>query len=169
MLTIRLQRTGKRNRPAFRLVVTEHTNGPKSGRFLEVVGSHDRILKNTDLKKERIQHWLAHGVKVTDAVQNILVEAGLLTGSKVAVHSRTPGKKKAEANKAAAEAAAKEAEAKAAEAAEAEASNADGEATDTSAEENEEAKSEDAPAEEKPAEEPVEQETEEEKKEEATS
>lgn len=112
MLTIRLQRVGKRNRPAFRLVVTEHTNGPKSGRFLEVLGSHDRILKNTQLKESRIQHWLSKGVQTSDAVQNILVEAGILTGGKVAVHSNTPGKKKAEQNRVAAEEAEKAAEAK---------------------------------------------------------
>lgn len=103
MLTIRLQRVGKRNRPAFRLVVTEHTNGPKSGRFLEVLGSHDRILKNTQLKQDRIQHWLAKGVQTSDAVQNILVEAGIMAGSKTPVHSTTPGKKKAEQNRVAAE------------------------------------------------------------------
>ncbi len=93
MLVIRLQRVGKRNRPAFRLVVTDKKNGPKSGRFLEILGNHDRVSKNTQLKEDRIKHWIEQGVQVSDAVNNLLVDKGVIKGEKKDVHSRHDRKK----------------------------------------------------------------------------
>jgi len=37
MLKIRLQRIGRKNEAAFRLVVTDSKNGPQSGKFLEIL------------------------------------------------------------------------------------------------------------------------------------
>ena len=36
MLKIRMQRTGRIGQPSYRIVVVEHTAGPKAGKFVEV-------------------------------------------------------------------------------------------------------------------------------------
>ena len=38
MLTIRFLRVGKKNQPAFKIVVVEKGNAPQAGRFVEEVG-----------------------------------------------------------------------------------------------------------------------------------
>jgi small subunit ribosomal protein S16 len=82
MLKIRLQRIGRKNEAAFRLVVTESKNGPQSGKFLEILGSY--TLKNdvVQLKKDRILHWIKNGVQVSDTAHNMLVKQGIVEGKK---------------------------------------------------------------------------------------
>jgi len=41
MLKIRLQRFGRKHDPTFRVVLTDSRSGPKSGKFLEVLGSYN--------------------------------------------------------------------------------------------------------------------------------
>lgn len=88
MLMIRLQRVGRTNDPSFRVVVTEKTNGPQSGSFLEIVGSYDARKDRIDLKKDRIQHWLSHGAKTSGTVNNLLVKEKVIIGPKVDVRPR---------------------------------------------------------------------------------
>lgn len=82
MLKIRLQRIGRKNEAAFRLVVTESKNAPQSGKFLEILGSY--TLKNdiVQLKKDRILHWIKNGVQVSDTAHNMLVKQGVIEGKK---------------------------------------------------------------------------------------
>ncbi len=82
MLKIRLQRIGRKNEAAFRLVVTESKNGPQSGKFLEILGSY--TLKNdvVQLKKDRILHWIKNGVQVSDTAHNMLVKQAVIEGKK---------------------------------------------------------------------------------------
>jgi len=52
MLKIRLQRVGRKNDPSFRVIVTDHKSGPKSGNYVEVpkqleVWVPERIAKKT--------------------------------------------------------------------------------------------------------------------------
>jgi len=83
MLAIRLNRTGKRNRAHFRVVVQEHTKAPGK-RHVEIVGSYDPHKKTTILNKDRILYWVSQGAQVSDAVHNMLVREGIVTGKKVA-------------------------------------------------------------------------------------
>lgn len=83
MLTIRLQRTGRNRDTQFRLVVTDARNAPKSGRFVEVVGSYNPKLGTVDLKKERISHWLSVGAQTSKTVKNFLIDQKLVEGRKV--------------------------------------------------------------------------------------
>ncbi len=83
MLAIRLNRTGKRNRAYFRVVVQEHTKAPGK-RHVEIVGSYDPHKKTTLLKKERILYWIGQGAQVSDAVHNMLVRESVIDGKKVA-------------------------------------------------------------------------------------
>ena len=86
MLKIRLQRTGRKHEPTFRVVLTDSKNGPKSGKFLEILGSYDaRRNADTQLKKERIQHWIAQGAQVSDTVHNLLITHEVIAGKKINV------------------------------------------------------------------------------------
>lgn len=83
MLAIRLNRTGKRNRAHFRVVVQEHTKAPGK-RHVEIVGSYDPHKKTTILNKDRILYWVGQGAQVSDAVHNMLVREGVVEGKKIA-------------------------------------------------------------------------------------
>ncbi len=86
MLIIRLQRVGKRNEPSFRVVLTDSKNGPKSGKFLEVLGSYDARDKNvTKIDGEKVKEWISKGAKLSDTVHNLLVEQKIIEGKKVNV------------------------------------------------------------------------------------
>lgn len=85
MLKIRLQRTGRTNNPSYRVVVTEHTNGPKSGRAKEVVGSYNPKTKERLLKEDRIKYWLSVGAQATGTMHNMLVSTGIVKGKKINV------------------------------------------------------------------------------------
>ncbi len=85
MLKIRLQRTGRTNDPSYRVVVTEHTNGPKSGRANEVLGSYNPKSKVRILKEDRIKYWLSMGAKASGTMHNMLVSTGIVKGKKINV------------------------------------------------------------------------------------
>ena len=59
-VVIRLRKEGKKNRPYFRVVVTDKLS-PRDGRFLEMVGTYDPIGKNEGmkLKLDRIDHCVS--------------------------------------------------------------------------------------------------------------
>lgn len=96
MLSIRLLRTGKKNQPFYRMVVTDKKNPPRAGRFLEIVGFFNPLTKEKDIKAERIKHWLSVGAKASDTVNNLLIKEKVIEGVKVAVHKK-PKKKAVEA------------------------------------------------------------------------
>jgi small subunit ribosomal protein S16 len=50
MLTIRLQRAGRKKLPFFRVVVAEHSKSAK-GKFVEILGHLNPKTKEIDLKK----------------------------------------------------------------------------------------------------------------------
>ncbi len=81
---LKFQRVGRRNDPAFRVVVTEKRSKPKSGE-LEILGSYHPKTKAVVLKNERILYWLGKGAKPTPTVHNLLVGKGVLQGKKVAI------------------------------------------------------------------------------------
>ncbi|HEY4502692.1 MAG TPA: 30S ribosomal protein S16 [Candidatus Paceibacterota bacterium] len=82
MLKIRLQRIGRRNNPAFRVVVTESTRGPKSGNNIELLGSYNPHSKMVTLNADRILHWIKNGAQVSDTVHNILINEKIIQGTK---------------------------------------------------------------------------------------
>lgn len=86
MLSIRLQRVGRKNEPAFRFVLTDSKNSTKSGKFLEILGSHDpRNKKATVMNVDRIKELMAQGAKPTDTVINMLIDKKVITGKKINV------------------------------------------------------------------------------------
>lgn len=104
MLMVRLQRVGKKHEPLFRLVLTEAKNAPRSGKFLEILGSYDpRNAEKTGLKTERIKYWIASGAKLSDTVHNLFVEKKVIAGKKKNVLPKKTSIKKPEEPKVAEE------------------------------------------------------------------
>lgn len=85
MLTIRLQRTGKKNEQHFRVAVMEKARSAK-GKAMEVVGFLNPRKKERAFKKERILHWISQGAQPSDTVHNLLVTEKIIEGAKIAKH-----------------------------------------------------------------------------------
>ncbi len=130
MLKIRMQRTGRKNDPSFRVVVGEHTMGPKSGRFLEKLGFYDPHTKQQTLNKERIEYWISKGAQVSESMHNMLINAKILSGKKINVLPKKSPPKKEDKEEAAVASAAPVAAAEKAEESEAGQSGGDTGATD---------------------------------------
>jgi small subunit ribosomal protein S16 len=95
MLTIRLQRTGTKNKPSFRVVLAEsyRAAGKKA---LEVLGHYNPIRKDFGIKDpERLKYWIGQHVSISPTVHNLLVEKKMLDGKKVKAWQ--PKKKEGEA------------------------------------------------------------------------
>jgi small subunit ribosomal protein S16 len=99
MLTIRFNRTGKKNRASFRIVLQEKSKAPNH-RHVEVLGSYDPHSKVVVLKKERILYWIGMGAQASDSVHNLLVKEGVVEGKKTAVKMVKPVKKEDSSEKA---------------------------------------------------------------------
>src|SRR3989338_1196508 len=94
MLKIRLQRTGRANAPSFRIVVVEHTEGPKTGNIVEKVGTYNPKTKQRNLNADRIKYWLSVGAKASGTMHNMLISMGIIEGKKVNVlPKKSPPKK----------------------------------------------------------------------------
>ncbi len=86
MLAIRFFRTGRKNQPSFKIVVTDKKNPPRGGRFVEEVGFWNPLTKEKVLKSERIKYWLSVGAKPSESVYNLLVEEKIIQGEKIKKH-----------------------------------------------------------------------------------
>ena len=113
---IRLQRTGRKHEPTFRVVLTDSKNGPKSGKYLKNLGWYDTRLENKadkQLDVEAVKYWMSKGAKLSLTLHNFLISQKVITGKKLnALPKKTVQKKKEEAapaEKAAAPAAKEEA------------------------------------------------------------
>jgi small subunit ribosomal protein S16 len=160
MLMMRLQRVGRKNDPAYRIVVTDKRTGVKSDKHVDRIGSYNPKLGTIILDKDKAKQWLSQGVKASDTMHNILVSQGVIDAKKINVLPRKSPIVDEEAVKKAEEAAAAKVEAEKA-AAEAEAVV---EETPTEEVATEEVPAEEVKEEEPAAEEPVAEEAPEEEK-----
>lgn len=100
MLAIRLQRIGRKNEAAFRVVLTDSKNSAKSGKFKELLGSYTLKGDTVELKADRIKHWISVGAQPSDTMHNFLVKAGIVEGKKRNVLSKkSPTVKRKEVKK----------------------------------------------------------------------
>lgn len=88
MLSIRLQRTGRKNEAYFRVVLTDSKNSSKSGKFLEILGSYNPKSKEMILKEDKIKAWMANGAKATNTMHNFLVNKKVIDAKKRNVLSK---------------------------------------------------------------------------------
>ena len=82
MLMMRLQRVGRKNNPAYRIVVVDKRSGPKSNKTIDLLGSYNPKLGQITINGEKAKHWLAHGVQPSDTVYNMLVSQKVIEGKK---------------------------------------------------------------------------------------
>ena len=70
---IRLSRTGARKQPHYRVVVIEKERA-RNGKPVEVVGLYNPRTSpaSIELKRERIDYWVAKGAKMSDRVSKIV-------------------------------------------------------------------------------------------------
>lgn len=85
MLMLRLQRIGRRNEAHFKIVVIEKTKGPKSQKYVDIVGSYNPKLGRVEIDTEKAKKHLANGVQPSDTVRNMLIDKGILEGRKINV------------------------------------------------------------------------------------
>ena len=73
MLMIRLARVGARKQPYYRVVVIEKERA-RNGRSVEVVGTYNPRTNpaSVDLKRDRIEHWVSKGAKMSDTVERLV-------------------------------------------------------------------------------------------------
>lgn len=82
MLVIRLARIGKKNQPAFRVVLAEKGRSAK-GKFIEILGNYSPRIKAKGLKAERIKYWISKGAQPSATMHNLLVSEKIIEGPKV--------------------------------------------------------------------------------------
>jgi len=82
MLVIRLTRIGKKNQPAYRVVLADKKRAVK-GKFQEILGNYNPRLKTKALKAERIKYWISKGAQASPTVHNMLVSEKIISGPKV--------------------------------------------------------------------------------------
>jgi small subunit ribosomal protein S16 len=89
MLSIKLQRIGKKHQPSYRLVVAE-ARSKMAAPPVEDLGSYQPRTKAAAFKRERVSYWLGVGAQPTVSVHNLLVAQGIVTGAKFAVKMAKP-------------------------------------------------------------------------------
>jgi len=72
-VAIRLRREGAKNRPYYRVVVTD-SRSPRDGKFIEVLGTYDpkKTGHNSSLNVERAQYWISKGAQPSDTVRSLI-------------------------------------------------------------------------------------------------
>ena len=77
MVVIRLARGGSKHRPFFHVVVADSHNR-RDGRFIESVGFYNPVANEKQervrLQADRLNHWIAQGAQVSDAVAKLIKE-----------------------------------------------------------------------------------------------
>ena len=73
------------------------------GKALEIVGHYNPFTKITEVKKERILHWISKGAQLSPTVHNMLIDQNVIKGEKV---KASKSKKKGEQPEVVSEAAA---------------------------------------------------------------
>ena len=77
MVVIRLARGGSKHHPFFHVVVADSHNR-RDGRFIERVGFYNPVANEKQervrLQADRLNHWIAQGAQVSDAVAKLIKE-----------------------------------------------------------------------------------------------
>ena len=77
MVVIRLARGGSKKRPFFYIVATDK-QARRDGRFIERVGFYNPVANEKQerirIHADRLNHWVANGAQVSDAVAKLVAE-----------------------------------------------------------------------------------------------
>jgi small subunit ribosomal protein S16 len=83
MVKIRLRRMGRRNRPFYRVVVTD-SRSPRDGKFIELIGHYNPLTdpETISIDEEKALKWLRYGAQPTDTVRSLLGKLGIMDKAK---------------------------------------------------------------------------------------
>lgn len=83
MLVIRLTRVGKKNTPAFRVVVADKKRSAKR-KFIEILGHYNPSInpKTVVINKEKALGWIKKGAQPSDTVLNLMCDLEILPKNK---------------------------------------------------------------------------------------
>ena len=78
MVKIRLQRVGRKKKPAYRIVVAE-SRAPRDGAFIEIIGHYDPLTDPATvvIHEDKALKWLRQGAQPTQTVANLLKRQGI--------------------------------------------------------------------------------------------
>lgn len=73
MVTIRMARGGRKNRPVYTIVAT-NSRSPRDGEFLEKLGQYDPKAKEvlSLVNVDGIKTWIGKGAQLSDTVRTLL-------------------------------------------------------------------------------------------------
>jgi small subunit ribosomal protein S16 len=92
MLTIRMQRTGRKGHAMFRVVVQESRVTPTSGKVVAQLGSYDPHAKVATLDKEKATFYLGNGAQPSDRAARLLQGEGVTLPKWVKASENKTGK-----------------------------------------------------------------------------
>ena len=70
---IRMKRFGSKNRPQWRIVVSD-AKMPRDGRFIEEIGYYDALPKEDIfvVKQDRLDYWVKRGAQMSVALKSLV-------------------------------------------------------------------------------------------------
>ena len=73
MVAIRLRREGNKNRPYYRIIVTD-SRTRRDGPFIDAVGTYDPMKdgENTQIDLAKVDEWIGKGAKPSETVASII-------------------------------------------------------------------------------------------------
>jgi small subunit ribosomal protein S16 len=78
MVTIRLARGGRTERPFYHIVVTD-SRKPRDGRYIECLGFYNPIAKGKEvvlkIAEDRVVYWLSQGAQTSKLIRDFLKKA----------------------------------------------------------------------------------------------
>lgn len=88
---IRLRRVGKRNAPAYRIVVLDQRS-PRDGKFIENIGTYNPRAKSESVELDRVDYWVGNGAQPSETVAAIIkrARAGISWSGTQTAHHRKP-------------------------------------------------------------------------------
>ena len=79
MVKIRLRRVGAKNRPSYRIVVTD-SRAPRDGAFISIIGHYNPLTEpeTVVIDEEEALKWLRQGAQPTATATRLLSKAGII-------------------------------------------------------------------------------------------
>lgn len=84
---IRFQRIGRKNDPAFRILVLEKTASPKAGTYTDLLGTYNPKTKALTVAADRLKVWMEKGAQLSPSLMNLLIAKKIIEGTKTQVIS----------------------------------------------------------------------------------
>lgn len=82
MLVIRLARIGTKNKPTYRIIISEKGRD-NYGKVLENLGTYNTFTKDLKLEEAKVKAWISKGAQLSATLNNLFITKGIIKGDKV--------------------------------------------------------------------------------------